>query len=222
MASYKSHMAFGIFTAIGWSALLFSFSFISIWLVPLIILLTVIGSFLPDLDSDTGLPLKILLTITSMIGSLVAGFYVFSIEKISLILSLFYIFLSYIFIYFGIGGIVKKITRHRGIFHSIPSVFLSILLTLTFLKGFSIDLNIKMILSMSVGVGYLCHLILDEMNSVVNLEGIPFIPKKSLGTALKLYSSHWKITLLVYLAIAVLLLNNWEIINTFYLNTLFK
>ena len=113
MASYKSHLAFGIFTAIGWSALLFSLSLISIWFLPLIILLTVIGSFLPDLDSDTGLPLKILLTISSIFGSLVTGLYVFSIEKYSLILSFSYILLSYIFIYFGIGGIVKKITRHR-------------------------------------------------------------------------------------------------------------
>ena len=74
-----------------------------------------------------------------------------------------------------------------------------------------------MILSISIGIGYLSHLILDEMNSLVNLEGVPFIPKKSLGSALKLFSSQWEITLIVYIAVIILFVKNWEIINSFYL-----
>jgi membrane-bound metal-dependent hydrolase YbcI (DUF457 family) len=222
MASYKAHMAFGIFTAIGWSFLLFSLSIVSIWIMPLVIFLTVVGSFLPDLDSDTGLPLKILLTIFSILVSVFVGLLLLISKRDEFIIYIIYISLSYLFSYYGIGRIIKKITRHRGIFHSIPSVFLSTLLTLTFLNYFSLNSNIKMILSISIGIGYLSHLILDEMNSVVNLEGVPFIPKKSLGSALKFYSSQWRITLIVYSAVIFLFMKNWKIINSFYLNIFLK
>ena len=77
MASFKAHMAFGIFTAFGWTFLLFTLSLISIWLMPLVVFLTIIGSFLPDLDSDTGLPLKILLTIFSILVSCFVGLFLF-------------------------------------------------------------------------------------------------------------------------------------------------
>ena len=217
MAGYKAHMTFGVLTALGWSFTLFTLSFISIWIMPLVLILTVIGAFLPDLDSDTGLPLKILLNVFSILVSCLVGLYLFSSEKYEFTTSILYILFSYGFSYFGIGGIIKKITRHRGIFHSIPSVFLSVLITLSCLNYFSLSPNIKMILSISIGIGYLSHLILDEMNSLVNLEGVPFIPKKSLGSALKLFSSQWKITLIVYIAVIILFVKNWEIINSFYL-----
>ena len=64
----------------------------------------------------------------------------------------------------------------------------------------------------------MCHLILDEMNSAVNLSGRPFVPKKSLGTALQLWANSTFTTLAVYIAllffiflkvdIFILLLNN--------------
>ena len=190
MASYKAHMAFGVLTAFGWSFILVTFSFISIWTIPLVLILTVIGAFLPDLDSDTGLPLKILLNLFSILVSCLVGIYLLNSDKYEFTTSILCIFFSYGFSYFGIGGIIKKITRHRGIFHSIPSVFLSVLITLSCLNYFSLSSNIKMILSISIGVGYLSHLILDEMNSLVNLEGVPFIPKKSLEISVNSFLTH--------------------------------
>ena len=77
------------------------------------------------------------------------------------------------------------------------------------------DTNIIITLSLGVGLGYLCHLILDELNSVVNLGGIPFIPNKSIGTALKLYSKNWKTSLVVYVAISWFLYQNWGNIMDF-------
>jgi membrane-bound metal-dependent hydrolase YbcI (DUF457 family) len=179
-------------------------------------MITVISAFLPDLDSDTGIPLKILLTTLSFIGGGIIGWILFKVDNFSLTHLILYTLSFILFIYYGVGGLIKKMTHHRGIFHSIPSVFLSILLTLTFLNYFSITNSLKFVLSLSVGIGYLSHLILDEMNSIVNLEGIPFIPKKSLGTALKLYSSRWVITLLIYSIIIFLFVHNWTIIYNFY------
>ena len=208
-------MAFGMVTAAGWTYIVITLSLVSVWFLPLIFVATVVGAFLPDLDSDTSAPLKILLVIFSVLGSAVAGWVVFNQEDSSWLrlggISAF----SGLFIYYGIGGIFKKLTNHRGIFHSIPAVLLSALLTLTLLNQIELDVNIKIIISLGVGLGYLCHLILDELNSTVNLGGIPFIPNKSIGTALKLYSKNWKISLGVYGITGWLLFQNWGIIITF-------
>ena len=215
MAGYKAHMAFGMVTAAGWTFIVITVSLVSVWFLPLIFVATVVGAFLPDLDSDTSAPLKILLIIFSVLGSAVAGWIVFNQEDSSWLrlggISAF----SGLFIYYGIGGIFKKLTNHRGIFHSIPAVVLSAMLTLTLLNQIDLDLNIKMMVSLGVGLGYLCHLILDELNSTVNLGGIPFIPNKSIGTALKLYSKNWKISLGVYGITGWLLFQNWETIMNF-------
>jgi membrane-bound metal-dependent hydrolase YbcI (DUF457 family) len=215
MAGYKAHMAFGMVTAAGWTFIVITVSLVSVWFLPLIFVATVVGAFLPDLDSDTSAPLKILLIIFSVLGSAVAGWIVFNQEDSSWLrlggMSAF----SGLFIYYGIGGIFKKLTNHRGIFHSIPAVVLSAMLTLTLLNQIDLDLNIKMTVSLGVGLGYLCHLILDELNSTVNLGGIPFIPNKSIGTALKLYSKNWKISLGVYVITGWLLFRNWETIMNF-------
>ena len=215
MAGYKAHMAFGMLTAAGWTFIVIMLSLVSVWFLPIIFIATVAGAFLPDLDSDTSAPLKILLVIFSVLGSAVAGWIVFNQEDSSWLrlggISAF----SGLFIYYGIGGIFKKLTHHRGIFHSIPAVLLSALLTLTLLNQIELDVNIKILISLGVGFGYLCHLILDELNSAVNLGGIPFIPNKSIGTALKLYSKNWKISLGVYGITGWLLFQNWEIIMNF-------
>jgi len=215
MAGYKAHMAFGMVIAAGWTFIVITVSLVSVWFLPLIFVATVVGAFLPDLDSDTSVPLKILLIIFSVLGSAVAGWIVFNQEDSSWLrlggMSAF----SGLFIYYGIGGIFKKLTNHRGIFHSIPAVLLSAMLTLTLLNQIDLDLNIKMMVSLGVGLGYLCHLILDELNSTVNLGGIPFIPNKSIGTALKLYSKNWKISLGVYVITGWLLFQNWETIMNF-------
>ena len=215
MAGYKAHMAFGMVTAAGWTFIVIMLSLVSVWFLPIIFIATVVGAFLPDLDSDTSAPLKILLVIFSVLGSAVAGWIVFNQEDSSWLrlggISAF----SGLFIYYGIGGIFKKLTHQRGIFHSIAAVLLSALLTLTLLNQIELDVNIKIIISLGVGFGYLCHLILDELNSAVNLGGIPFIPNKSIGTAVKLYSKNWKISLGVYGITGWLLFQNWETIMNF-------
>ena len=208
MASYKAHMAFGILTGIVWSIIIALLSIIAFWLIPVIFIITVIGAFLPDLDSDSGVPMRILLQFLSLVSVIIFLFYVYKLDVDNLYLifgwSIFIIF----FVYYGVGGILKKMTRHRGIFHSVPAAILSVLISLSIVNFFNISSVIKIIVCLSVGLGYLSHLLLDEMNSIVNLEGVPFFPKKSLGSALKLFSKNKIVNSLVYLAVIVLLWSN--------------
>ena len=136
-------------------------------------------------------------------------------QERSFIQATLYAILCGLFIYFIVGGVFKKITNHRGIFHSIPAAILSGLIALSLFNLFIVDLELKIILSLAIGIGYLCHLVLDEMNSIVNLEGTPFVPNKALGSALKLYSKNWIPTIVVYILIAFLVYFHWLLIYTY-------
>ena len=192
------------------------FSLLSPKLVPLILIATIVGSFLPDLDSNQGIPLRILLKTFSIIGGITTGYIFFENEEKSLIQTILYSILCGLFIYFIVGGVFKKITNHRGIFHSIPAAILSGLIALSLFNLFIVDLELKIILSLAIGIGYLCHLVLDEMNSIVNLGGTPFVPNKSLGSALKLYSKNWIPSIAVYTLIVLLAYMHLSLIYEFF------
>ncbi|MDH4319451.1 MAG: hypothetical protein OEV64_13755, partial [Desulfobulbaceae bacterium] len=67
-----------------------------------------------------------------------------------------------------------------------------------------------MAIALSVGLGFLSHLILDELYSMVNFEGILIAPKNSLGSALKFSGQSRPATVTAYLAIAVLVYLNYR------------
>jgi hypothetical protein len=70
MASFKAHISFGITTAVALSVIATTLVWVPIEVVPLVFILTVIGSMLPDIDSDTGKPVKILFAILAVICTL--------------------------------------------------------------------------------------------------------------------------------------------------------
>ncbi len=59
MAGFKAHMAFGMLTGAVWTAVAIGLSLITYWVAPVVFVAGFIGAFLPDLDSDTGKPLRI-------------------------------------------------------------------------------------------------------------------------------------------------------------------
>ena len=201
MASYKSHMAFGVITGFFWAVFLCSISMISIFVAPPIFFATILGSFLPDLDSDSGRPIKIILAVLSIISTAYTFFFLSRAYSDAILVIIFISLCCYIFTYFIIGSIIKKMTHHRGMFHSIPAVILCFFISMYVLDMLGVSDFYMILFSLSLSIGYISHLILDETNSLVNLEGIPFIPKKSLGTALKLYSKNIKVSVFVYLLI---------------------
>ena len=189
MAGFKGHLAFGMLTGLVWCGIIAYLALLQPIFLPFIFLITVFASFLPDLDSDGGTPLRVLLTTLSVISGGYVGY--FSLQNSpdnGIITALLYGGGYALFVYYIIGGVFKKITVHRGMFHSIPAAVLSSLITLSILNIYIESVDLKLLFSISVGIGYLCHLILDELNSAVNLGGMPFVPNKSLGSALKFVS----------------------------------
>lgn len=210
MASFRTHISFGIAFGVMSVFLMMSFAivppawsfFVLVWLM------AVIGAILPDMDSDSGVPFH--MTFGSL--SLVVGGLVFlgardrlSGEYLNIVLL---VALSMGIVWGVFGSAFKRFTRHRGMAHSIPAALLSGLLVFWFAARFGFDEWRAFLLGIAITIGYILHLLLDEVYATVNFHGIPFVPNKSLGSALKLFSKSRSINTLVYSALIFSLLGN--------------
>ncbi len=165
--------------------------------------LCAVSGMLPDLDSDSGIPLRE----TSLFISAVAPILMiyrfrdlgFSPEDMAVASMLLYIGIRFIAVEF-----FKRYTVHRGMWHSIPAAAVAGLTAYLVMPCPSEALRVYK--SLAVVLGFLVHLIMDEIWSVDTSGGIRF--KKSFGTALKFFSHnplanasvYGKLLLLLYLA----------------------
>jgi hypothetical protein len=157
-----------------------------------------IGGLLPDIDSDNSTPLNMAFMFVSIMG---AFFVMFSKANSYSVIEMVLLWLAvYLFIRIIVFEFFKKLTVHRGMFHSIPAGILAGLLTTNmFYYFFTVSPFVSWIAGFFVFLGYMVHLLLDEFVSV-NLMGAKM--KKSFGTAMKLYDkNHILTTILVYISI---------------------
>ena len=193
MANFNVHLNIAAAASGIFAATLASFHMIDIKTSFYCFFAGIIGGILPDIDHDNSVPVRI---IQFIISNLVAFLVVYNylgklklLEVVTLWIGI-YILFEIIFFFF------KKFTTHRGIIHSIPMGMLFGLITVLFLNNI---LHLNIIVSYYIGIfifiGYLTHLLLDEIYSV-DLSGNKI--KKSFGSALKVSSKDTKINLLVY------------------------
>jgi len=141
---------------------------------------------LPDLDSDSGVPARETIGFTAAVVPLLLmnRFHQFGLTIEQMLLAGVPV---YLFIRFGLGTLLKEFTVHRGMFHSIPAMLLSGMIT--FLISDSGSIQHRALKGIAVSLGYLSHLVLDEIWSVeVSLAGSRL--KSSSGTALKFFSKN--------------------------------
>ena len=208
MAGYKAHFAFGVLTAACVAVVMLVISWVSLRVMPLVFLLAVIGSMLPDIDSDTGLPVRLLFGTLAVATIGLALFYMMNSTATSWLQQGLIGVGAGLFVYFIIGGIFKHFTEHRGVFHSIPAALVMGLVAMSISGLLGLGEKLALVVGLAITAGYLSHLVLDEINSTVNLSGIPFKPKKSLGTALKLTGGSRMTTTAIYLALALFVVMN--------------
>ncbi|MDH3347130.1 MAG: metal-dependent hydrolase [Desulfobulbaceae bacterium] len=169
-----------------------------------------IGSFLPDLDHNDGKPFSFVFNIMAISGLSIAFAYFIRSGPPSKLGWVAIPPMVGLFIRYGLGTIFKKYTSHRGIFHSIPAMLIATLSIPLALSSFHLSpIDISGI-SLSVGIGFLSHLILDELNSAMNFEGILIVPKSSLGTALKFFSTSRPVTVTAYFILTALIYLNHQ------------
>ncbi|MCM2371216.1 metal-dependent hydrolase [Aporhodopirellula aestuarii] len=163
-----------------------------------------VAGMLPDLDSDSGVPLRE----TSLFMAAIAPMLMIdrfrdmglSNESMALAAMLVYIGIRFVAVEF-----FRRYTVHRGMWHSIPAALVAGLGAYLIMPCPSEAIRVYK--SLAVLLGFLTHLILDEIWSLDFSSG-RFRVKKSFGTALKFFGNDWwanvsvwgKLVLLCYLA----------------------
>ena len=145
--------------------------------------LCAVAGMLPDLDSGPGIPLKESVAFAAAVVPMmmIHRFHQMQLPLEAMILAGAAIYLA---IRFGLTWLLKSYAHHRGMFHSLPAA--AIAGQTTFLAFAAEEPLRRYFVSSAVVLGFLTHLILDEIWSVkLGMFGPKF--KKSFGTALKFY-----------------------------------
>ena len=208
MASYRGHLTFSGLLGAGYGSLaLLEWNWD--W-GPVVVAagLTTLGGLLPDLDSDSGVPVREMFGLSAAVAPflLFRQVYVYcrqSTEQTLVILGAIYLIIRYF-----LSQMFKHFTVHRGMFHSVPAM--SIAGLATYLLYPSDDARLRTFLAVGVMLGFFSHLILDELYSV-DFMGVRLHLNKYAGSAVKFYSKSWFATLTTYLLLAFLVWRVWLI-----------
>ena len=159
-----------------------------------------LAGMFPDLDSDSGVPIRELKLFTSAVIPmlLMERFQRMGMNHSSMVLAGG---LAYVFIRFFVFQMFRQYTKHRGMWHSIPAALITAIVA--FLLSSNPDMAIRLYVAWAVLLGFLSHLILDELYSV-DLNGRRL--KKSFGTALKFWGSNPWANYSTYVKLAVVAL----------------
>ena len=143
-----------------------------------------IGGILPDLDSDSGIPIRETIALSAAVipMMMIDRLRDFGLERESLVLAGA---VMYLVVRFGLAELFKRYTIHRGMWHSIPAAGIAALLI--YLITDHDTSPVRLFKSASIAVGFLTHLILDEIWAIDFTHGLPRV-KKSFGTALKFWT----------------------------------
>jgi hypothetical protein len=165
------------------------------------------GGLMPDIDSDHSKSIGVGFTVISLLMTILSVFVKSS--TYSIIEMLLMAGVVFGTVRFGLIGVFRKISKHRGMFHSIPVALIWGVSTAIIMHlFFGLNALISWVYGIMMTWGYLVHLILDEIYSV-DLGNRRV--KKSWGTALKLFKIKTQTdkiqTLLIYVALIGLMIN---------------
>lgn len=200
MAGYRQHISFSgmLGIAYGTSAVyLFGFKPVQGILAGV---LTWIAGMLPDLDSETGKPVREVFGLLAAVAPLAmmghlqrwAGN-----PEGAMMLAVF----VYGAVRYGGSYIIGKLSVHRGMFHSVPALFIAA--ELAYLAYQSESMAVKLLMAGGVAVGFLSHLVLDEIYAV-EWTGIRIRLNKAAGSAMKLVGKNLLPNVVTYALLCVL------------------
>ena len=155
-----------------------------------------LGGILPDIDADHSIPGRMFFSFFALVVAFLTLFSragVYSIVELSLLWVVTYVVVRHV-----IFKLFARFSVHRGVFHSLlAAIFFGFLTTSLTYHLFRLSALGAWMSGLFVSVGYVIHLVLDEIYSV-DLTGARV--KRSFGTALKLISTHVTATTCLVLA----------------------
>jgi len=181
LAGYREHISVSGMMGLAYAfAAIFLFGFTAVQ-AAVAAILTWVAGMLPDLDSETGRPVRELANVTAAIAPMLLFQHSSSIG-VSSDRAMLVALVIYGAVRYGAPEILGRLTVHRGMFHSIPALLIAS--EITFLGYYSHDVRVRLLMAIGVGIGFLSHLVLDEVYSV-QWNGVRIRLKKSAGSALK-------------------------------------
>lgn len=159
---------------------------------------TAIGGILPDLDSESGRPVREMFGLTASIAPLLLlGRALYYTGLSNTPETVMFLFLAmYLLIKYGLSMFVGAVSVHRGMFHSIPALLIAA--EGTYLAFPSNSVKVKLLMGSGVAIGFLSHLLLDEFYSV-QWSGVRVTLKKSAGSAIKFFGPRFGANAVAYM-----------------------
>lgn len=159
-----------------------------------------VSGMLPDLDSDSGIPLREAVAFSS---ALVPMLMVDRLQRLGCNHEMMLVITVgiYFLLRFGIAEAFRRYTVHRGMWHSIPAALIACLFA--FMASSCLDMNLRLYKTVAVFVGFMSHILLDEIWSIEYRRG-RYLFKHSFGTALKFWSQNRTANLFCYSLLALL------------------
>jgi hypothetical protein len=181
MAGFRTHIATSTALGIGYAAGAHYLFAVPLESCVLAGGLCSISGMLPDLDSDSGVPLR---ESVAFAAAAVPVMMIRRFERLGMPLETMILagMVIYLVIRFGLAALLKRYTVHRGMFHSLPAALIAA--EAAFLIFDQENLWLRYYTAGAVLLGFLSHLILDELWSIDVRRGRL---KKSFGTAIKFW-----------------------------------
>jgi hypothetical protein len=159
--------------------------------------LTTLGGLLPDLDSDSGVPVRELFNLA---GAIVPVLLLPRLHRYQLTADQIIVVVAaiYLVVRFGLSRLFKRLTVHRGMFHSVPAMLIAGLAV--FLIYHDDNVYLRAYLAGGTMLGFLSHLVLDELFAV-DFMGLTPRLNRFAGSALKLWSRSWPANIVTYVVL---------------------
>lgn len=170
MADFKNHITMGAITGFVSTSIISLCGWVTdsktiMWMI----IINVISSTLPDIDSKSSYTHKLI----NFITAISIGIFSMSVFK-KYDTNLYYWIWSPVFIYGCIHYLLAKFAyksmKHRAIWHSTPMALLIGFSSYLLLQYLGVDLIVSRWLGLSTFIGYMTHLLHDEFHSRVRLE----------------------------------------------------
>ncbi|HEY2760921.1 MAG TPA: metal-dependent hydrolase [Pirellulales bacterium] len=200
MAGFKTHITTSTILGIGYGAGAFGYYHLPATTCVLAGGLCGVSGMLPDLDSGPGRPLRESMAFAAAVVpmAMVDRFRAMGLDLESIVLLGGAI---YLLIRFGMAALMRHYSVHRGMFHSLPAA--AIAAEVVFLVFEKDQTMLRYFVAGAVLLGFMSHLILDEIWSIEFRRGLPHL-KSSFGTAMKFWGPAMGPNILTYALLAAI------------------
>jgi hypothetical protein len=183
MANFPTHIAVGTLVSGALATVTVAADMVAPENVIAVTLAGVLGSVLPDIDLEDSRPARAMFSGLAIFFSFAV---LFSLDRKYSIAEMLVLWLgTLLFVRFAVKEVFFRFSYHRGVWHSVLAlVFCSLVTAVIFHRLLLRDEGVAWLAAGFMGLGFLTHLILDEIYSV---DVMDTRLKASFGTALKLF-----------------------------------